>query len=206
MLLALALRLEEPALRRSATSACSSGSSSSGIRFRVAGAEHMPLDRAAVFCSNHQSNIDPPVLFDALHPRMHILYKHEIDQIPDSGARVPAGRLHSDRSPQQGVGHAVHRGGRAIDPLRQFVPDFSRRDAQQDRRRCCRSRRAASSWRSRRRRRSCRSRFRAAGRPCGAAAGSSAGDDHIRVGPADRNGGLSLDERDELIVRVRRSD
>src|SRR3970282_1766751 len=23
-----------------------------------------------------------PVLFDALHPRMHILYKHEIDRIP----------------------------------------------------------------------------------------------------------------------------
>ena len=42
----------------------------------------MPLDRAAVYCSNHQSNVDPPVLFDALHPRMHILYKHEIDAIP----------------------------------------------------------------------------------------------------------------------------
>lgn len=54
----------------------------SGIRFRVSGREHLPLDRAAVYCSNHQSNVDPPVLFEALHPRMHILYKHEIDQIP----------------------------------------------------------------------------------------------------------------------------
>ena len=54
----------------------------SGISFKVAGAEHIPLDRAVVFCSNHQSNVDPPVLFHALHPRMHILYKHEIDQIP----------------------------------------------------------------------------------------------------------------------------
>jgi 1-acyl-sn-glycerol-3-phosphate acyltransferase len=54
----------------------------SGIRFRVSGAEHLPLDRAAVYCANHQSNVDPPVLFDALHPRMHILYKHEIDRIP----------------------------------------------------------------------------------------------------------------------------
>jgi 1-acyl-sn-glycerol-3-phosphate acyltransferase len=53
-----------------------------GIRFRVAGREHLPLDRAAVYCANHQSNVDPPVVFDALHPRMHILYKHEIDQIP----------------------------------------------------------------------------------------------------------------------------
>lgn len=54
----------------------------SGISFRVVGREHLPLDRAAVYCSNHQSNVDPPVLFEALHPRMHILYKHEIDQIP----------------------------------------------------------------------------------------------------------------------------
>lgn len=53
-----------------------------GIRYRVAGAEHLPLDRAAVYCSNHESNVDPPILFDALHPRMHILYKHEIDRIP----------------------------------------------------------------------------------------------------------------------------
>ena len=44
--------------------------------------EPLPLDRAAVYCANHQSNVDPPLLFDALHPRMHILYKAEIDQIP----------------------------------------------------------------------------------------------------------------------------
>jgi 1-acyl-sn-glycerol-3-phosphate acyltransferase len=53
-----------------------------GIRFKVSGREHIPLDRTAVYCSNHQSNVDPPILFHALHPRMHILYKHEIDQIP----------------------------------------------------------------------------------------------------------------------------
>jgi len=54
----------------------------SGIKFQVVGREHVPLDRAAVYCANHQSNVDPPVLFHAVHPRMHILYKHEIDQIP----------------------------------------------------------------------------------------------------------------------------
>jgi len=58
------------------------GLATSGIRYRVAGREHLPRDRAAVYCSNHQSNIDPPVLFAALHPRMHILYKAEIDAIP----------------------------------------------------------------------------------------------------------------------------
>lgn len=54
----------------------------SGISYRVRGRENLPANRAAVFCSNHQSNIDPPLLFKALHPRTHILYKHEIDQIP----------------------------------------------------------------------------------------------------------------------------
>jgi 1-acyl-sn-glycerol-3-phosphate acyltransferase len=53
-----------------------------GIRHRVAGAEHVPRDRAAVYCANHQSNVDPPVLFDAVHPMMHILYKAEIEKIP----------------------------------------------------------------------------------------------------------------------------
>jgi 1-acyl-sn-glycerol-3-phosphate acyltransferase len=53
-----------------------------GIRYRVAGAEHVPRDRAAVYCSNHQSNVDPPILFDAVHPMMHILYKAELNAIP----------------------------------------------------------------------------------------------------------------------------
>ncbi len=52
-----------------------------GIRVRLAGAEHLPHDRAAVYCANHQSNVDPPVLFDVLHPQMHILYKEELDRI-----------------------------------------------------------------------------------------------------------------------------
>jgi len=54
----------------------------SGITFRVHGSENMPIGRAAVYCSNHQSNIDPPLLFNALHPRMRILYKQEIDRLP----------------------------------------------------------------------------------------------------------------------------
>src|SRR5262249_23171616 len=34
------------------------------------------------YCSNHESNVDPPVLFEAVHSRMHILYKAELDAIP----------------------------------------------------------------------------------------------------------------------------
>jgi 1-acyl-sn-glycerol-3-phosphate acyltransferase len=53
-----------------------------GIKVHVAGVENIPRDRAAVYCANHQSNVDPPILFDCLHPRMHIVYKAEIDAIP----------------------------------------------------------------------------------------------------------------------------
>jgi 1-acyl-sn-glycerol-3-phosphate acyltransferase len=53
-----------------------------GIKYRLGGAEQLPHDRAAVYCCNHQSNVDPPILYTALHPRLHILYKQEIDQIP----------------------------------------------------------------------------------------------------------------------------
>jgi len=52
-----------------------------GIRYRVAGRENVP-DRAVVFCSNHESNVDPPVLFRGLHAQLHILYKAELRKIP----------------------------------------------------------------------------------------------------------------------------
>jgi 1-acyl-sn-glycerol-3-phosphate acyltransferase len=54
----------------------------SGIRFKVAGRENVPLGRAAVYCANHQSNVDPPILFEALHPRMHIVFKAELNALP----------------------------------------------------------------------------------------------------------------------------
>jgi 1-acyl-sn-glycerol-3-phosphate acyltransferase len=61
---------------------CRLGLLLSGMKVRVDGRDHLPLDRAAVYCSNHQSNVDPPILFHVLHPRMHIVYKAEINAIP----------------------------------------------------------------------------------------------------------------------------
>jgi 1-acyl-sn-glycerol-3-phosphate acyltransferase len=58
------------------------GASLAGIRTRVAGREHLPRGRAVVFCSNHQSNIDPPILFRVLHPRLHVLFKRELVRLP----------------------------------------------------------------------------------------------------------------------------
>ena len=53
-----------------------------GIRYRVAGRRNLPRDRAAVYCANHQSHVDPGVLFQTLHPYLHCLYKSELRKIP----------------------------------------------------------------------------------------------------------------------------
>jgi 1-acyl-sn-glycerol-3-phosphate acyltransferase len=68
-----------------------------GIRYRITGLEQVPAT-AVVFCSNHESNVDPPVLFEALHPVLHVLYKAELRQVPlmktlfDLGGFVPVVR------------------------------------------------------------------------------------------------------------------
>jgi 1-acyl-sn-glycerol-3-phosphate acyltransferase len=61
-----------------------------GIRYRVSGREHVP-GTAVVFCSNHESNVDPPVLFEALHRRLHILYKAELHKFPIMGTVFDVG-------------------------------------------------------------------------------------------------------------------
>jgi 1-acyl-sn-glycerol-3-phosphate acyltransferase len=63
----------------------------SGIRYRVRGREHVPKGRAVVFCSNHESNVDPPVLFQALHSRLHVLFKAELKKLPILGKVMVAG-------------------------------------------------------------------------------------------------------------------
>ena len=57
----------------------------SGITCRVEGSEHIQRQRAAVYAVNHASNVEPPILFDALHelfPRLRILYKAELRKLP----------------------------------------------------------------------------------------------------------------------------
>ena len=61
-----------------------------GIRYRISGKERIP-GRAVVFCSNHESNVDPPVLFQALHKRLHILFKAELKKLPVLGIVMQAG-------------------------------------------------------------------------------------------------------------------
>lgn len=56
-----------------------------GITYHAIGQEHIQLNRAAVYCVNHSSNIEPPILYmvlSVLHPRLKILYKAEIHKLP----------------------------------------------------------------------------------------------------------------------------
>ena len=86
-----------------------------GIRFKVADADNLPLVLAAVYCSNHESNVDPPILFTALHPRMHILYKHEIDQIPVlARAFRMGGFIPIDRRNKESAMRSIEKGAKSI--------------------------------------------------------------------------------------------
>ena len=80
------------------------GTSLAGIRTRVAGRENVPSGQAVVFCANHQSNIDPPILFRALHRQLHILFKKELTKLPllgnafQIGGFVPIDRASREQS------------------------------------------------------------------------------------------------------------
>lgn len=57
----------------------------SGITCTVEGGEHIQRGRAAVYAVNHASNVEPPLLFDALSdlfPRLRIVYKAELRKLP----------------------------------------------------------------------------------------------------------------------------
>jgi 1-acyl-sn-glycerol-3-phosphate acyltransferase len=79
----------------------------SGLRSRLEGAANIQRHRAAVYAVNHTSNVEPPILFDALHaifPRLRVLYKAELRKLPvlvrafDLAGFVPLERGNRDQS------------------------------------------------------------------------------------------------------------
>jgi 1-acyl-sn-glycerol-3-phosphate acyltransferase len=79
----------------------------SGVALRVEGAENIQRNRAAVYAVNHTSNVEPPLLFEALHalfPRLRVLYKAELRRLPilvrawDLAGFVPLERGNRDQS------------------------------------------------------------------------------------------------------------
>lgn len=84
LLLALALR-SRALLFRVGHAGIRMGLFLSGVRARISGAEHIQRQRAAVYAVNHTSNIEPPIIFDALRelfPKLVILYKAELRKLP----------------------------------------------------------------------------------------------------------------------------
>jgi 1-acyl-sn-glycerol-3-phosphate acyltransferase len=93
----------------------------SGIRYRVAGLEQVPR-RSVVFCSNHESNVDPPVLFEALHPQLHILYKAELHNFPLMGTVFDIGGFVAvDRSDRERAMASIANGARSLEAGNSFL-------------------------------------------------------------------------------------
>jgi 1-acyl-sn-glycerol-3-phosphate acyltransferase len=61
-----------------------------GVTIVVTGRENLP-QRTCVYMANHQSNIDPPILFVALPPRIAMMGKKQVFSIPVLGGALHAG-------------------------------------------------------------------------------------------------------------------
>ncbi len=59
-----------------------------GLRYEVEGGEHIDPQRPSVYCVNHSSNVEPPILYLVLKSlgwRRQILYKAELHSLPVLG-------------------------------------------------------------------------------------------------------------------------
>ena len=91
------------------------GMALAGIRFKVAGRDNVPAGRGVVFCANHQSNIDPPVIYRAVHPRLRVFYKSEIDRIPVlARAFRMAGFIPIDRHNKEAALRSIEKGAESL--------------------------------------------------------------------------------------------
>ena len=60
------------------------GLAAAGLRVEVVCAERVQPERGTVYCANHSSNLEPPIIYLALaavHPRLKILYKAELRRV-----------------------------------------------------------------------------------------------------------------------------
>jgi 1-acyl-sn-glycerol-3-phosphate acyltransferase len=92
-----------------------------GIRYRVSGRENVP-GSAVVFCSNHESNVDPPVLFEALHRRLHVLYKAELHKFPIMGTVFDVGGfVPIERGDRESAMRSIARGAESLKAGNSFL-------------------------------------------------------------------------------------
>ncbi|MGH9782617.1 MAG: lysophospholipid acyltransferase family protein [Terriglobia bacterium] len=62
-----------------------------GVRLEVVGAENLRGPRPCIYMANHQSNVDPPVLFAVIPPRIAFMGKKSLFSIPVLGAAMRLG-------------------------------------------------------------------------------------------------------------------
>ena len=107
LLLAAVLFRQVPWLYQAGRGGVRLGLLLSGVRLQVEGSGNILHDRAAVYAVNHASNLEPPILFEALHstfPRLRVLYKAELRKLPilvrawDLAGFVPLERGNRDQS------------------------------------------------------------------------------------------------------------
>jgi 1-acyl-sn-glycerol-3-phosphate acyltransferase len=90
------------------------GMTLAGIRYKVVGRENIPAG-AVVFCSNHESNVDPAVLFHVLHPQLHVLYKAELHKLPIMGLVFDVGEfVPVDRADREKAIQSISRGAESL--------------------------------------------------------------------------------------------
>jgi 1-acyl-sn-glycerol-3-phosphate acyltransferase len=97
----------------------------SGVKLRIEGTDNIQRHRAAVYAVNHTSNVEPPILFEALHdlfPRLRVLYKAELRKLPilvrawDLAGFVPLERGNREQSLP-----AIDRAARALQEGNSFL-------------------------------------------------------------------------------------
>ena len=93
-----------------------------GIKYRISGLEQVPPSAAVVFCSNHESNVDPPVLFEALHRRLRILYKAELRRVPLMATLFDIGGFVAvERADREKAMAAISRGAESLKAGNSFL-------------------------------------------------------------------------------------
>lgn len=81
-----------------------------GLRYEVTGLENLQRERACVYMANHQSNLDPPLLFVLLPPQLAVMGKRQLFSIPVLGAAMRLGQFVSvDRENPQAARASVEK-------------------------------------------------------------------------------------------------
>lgn len=110
------------------------------VKVDIIGTEHLDPQQVYVFCSNHFSLIDTPVMFGSMPREFRILARHNLWRIPflgwhlDRAGHIPV-RRESPRAAARNIGHAAQKlrqglsilifpeGGRTRQPvMRPFKP------------------------------------------------------------------------------------